>query len=90
MERERLVAEAREAGLHAAHNLQMIQKNPYIMLPGKIEDAQVHLNNMIRFAEMEMKNDRRPGQSLGSKSRIENLLVSILTPKREKRKEGAT
>lgn len=89
MERGQLVTEAREAGRHAAHNLQMIQKNPDIMLPGKIEDAKTHLNNMIRFAEMEMKNDRRPGQSRGLKSRLENLLVSILTPKREKRKEGA-
>lgn len=89
MEREQLVAEAREAGRHATYNLQMIQENPEIMLPGKIEDAEAHLNNMIRIAEMEMKNDRRPGQSLGLKSRLENLLVSILTPKREKRKEGA-
>ncbi|MEK3684880.1 hypothetical protein [Paenibacillus sp. FSL R10-2736] len=89
MEREQLIAEAREAGQHAAHNLQMIRKNPEIMLPGKIEDAEAHLNNMIRFAEMEMKNDRRSGQSLRLKSRLENLLMSILTPKREKRKEGA-
>lgn len=44
---------------------------------------------MIRVAEAEMKNDRRPGQSRGLKSRLENLLVSILTPKSEKRKEGA-
>lgn len=89
MEREKLVTEAREAGQHAAHNLRMIRMNPDIMLPGKIEDAEAHLNNMIRFAEMEMKNDRRLGQSLGLKSRLENLLLSILTPKREKRKEGA-
>ncbi|MEK3864050.1 hypothetical protein MHH60_11280 [Paenibacillus sp. FSL H7-0716] len=89
MERERLVAEAREAGHHAAHNLQMIQRNPDIMLPEKIEDAEGYLNSMIRFAEMEMKNDRRSGQSLGLKSRLENLLLSILIPKREKRKEGA-
>ncbi|WP_342435960.1 hypothetical protein NSS79_20790 [Paenibacillus sp. FSL L8-0436] len=89
MDREQLVAEAREAGQHAAHNLQMIRKNPNIMLPGKIENAEDHLNNMIRFAEMEMKNDRLAGQSLGLKSRLENLLMSILTSKREKRKEGA-
>lgn len=89
MEREQLVTEAREAGQHALHNLQKIRENPDIILPGKIVDAQAYLNNMIRFAEMEMKNDRRPGQSLGLKSRLENLLVSILTPKHEKRKEGA-
>ncbi|MEK5238089.1 hypothetical protein NST99_20555 [Paenibacillus sp. FSL L8-0470] len=89
MEREQLVAEAREAGQHAVHNLQMIRKNPERMLPGKVENAEEYLNNMIRFAEMEMKNDRLAGQSLGLKSRLENLLMSILTPKREKRKEGA-
>ncbi|MNC80269.1 hypothetical protein D3C75_1330120 [compost metagenome] len=59
------------------------------MLPGRIEDAEAYLNNMIRFAEMEMKNDRRPGQSLGLKSRLENLLVFILNPNSEKRKGGA-
>ncbi|OMC67711.1 hypothetical protein [Paenibacillus odorifer] len=86
MEREQLVAEAREAGQHAAHNLQMIRKNPDVMLPGRIEDAEDYLNNMIRIAEVEMKNDRLAGQSLGLKSRLENLLMSILTPKREKHK----
>lgn len=86
MEREQLVAEAREAGQHAAHNLQMIRNNPDIMLPEKIEDAKEYLNNMIRFAGMEMKNDRLAGQSLGLKSRLENLLMSILNPKREKHK----
>ncbi|MEK4237543.1 hypothetical protein MKX41_09875 [Paenibacillus sp. FSL R5-0475] len=86
MEREQLVAEAREAGQHAAHNLQMIRKNPDVMLPGRIEDAEDYLKNMIRIAEVEMKNDRLAGQSLGLKSRLENLLMSILNPKREKHK----
>jgi hypothetical protein len=86
LEREQLVAEAREAGQHATHNLQMIRKNPDVMLPGRIEDAEDYLNNMIRIAEVEMKNDRLAGQSLGLKSRLENLLMSILTPKREKHK----
>ncbi|MEK3943502.1 hypothetical protein [Paenibacillus sp. FSL H3-0310] len=86
MERERLVAEAKEAGQHAAHNLQMIRKNPDVILPGRIEDAEDYLNNMIRIAEVEMENDRLAGQSLGLKSRLENLLMSILNPKREKHK----
>jgi hypothetical protein len=89
LEREQLVAEAREAGQHATHNLQMIRKNPSVMLPGRIEDAESYLNNMIRVAEVEIKNDRLAGQSLGLKSRLENLLMSILTSKRQKRKEGA-
>lgn len=86
MEREQLVAEAKEADQHAAHNLQMIRKNPDVILPGRIEDAEDYLNNMIRIAEVEMKNDRLAGQSLGLKSRLENLLMSILNPKREKHK----
>ncbi|MEK3747905.1 hypothetical protein NYE25_06645 [Paenibacillus sp. FSL E2-8871] len=86
MEREQLVAEARKAGKHAAHNLQMIRKNPDVILPGRIEDVEDYLNNMIRIAEVEMKNDRLAGQSLGLKSRLENLLMSILNPKREKHK----
>ncbi|KTD88141.1 hypothetical protein [Paenibacillus etheri] len=86
MERKQLVAEAREAGQHAVHNLQMIRKNPDVMLPGRIENAEDYLNNMIRIADVEMKNDRLAGQSLGLKSRLENLLMSILNPKREKHK----
>jgi hypothetical protein len=86
LEREQLVAEAKEADQHAAHNLQMIRKNPDVILPGRIEDAEDYLNNMIRIAEVEMKNDRLAGQSLGLKSRLENLLMSILNPKREKHK----
>jgi hypothetical protein len=86
LEREQLVSEAREAGQHAVYNLQLIRKNPNVMLPGRIEDAKCYLNNMIRIAELEMKNDRLAGQSLGLKSRLENLLMSILNPKREKNK----
>ncbi|ETT45754.1 hypothetical protein C162_20511 [Paenibacillus sp. FSL R7-269] len=89
MEREQLVSEARRVGEAAKHNLQLIRQNPDAMLPGEQDFAEGYLNNMIRVAEAEMKNDRRPGQSGGLKSRLENLLVSILTPKREKRKEGA-
>lgn len=64
MEREQLVAEAREAGQHAVHNLQMIRKNPERMLPGKVENAEEYLNNMIRFAEMEMKMTALRGSHL--------------------------
>ncbi|MOA67038.1 hypothetical protein D3C78_1940280 [compost metagenome] len=64
----------------------MIRKNPDVILPGRIEDVEDYLNNMIRIAEVEMKNDRLAGQSLGLKSRLENLLMSILNPKREKHK----
>lgn len=64
MEREQLVAEAREAGQHATHNLQMIRKNPSVMLPGRIEDAESYLNNMIRVAEVEIKMTAWQGSHL--------------------------
>ncbi|QWU17344.1 hypothetical protein SAMN04487895_104272 [Paenibacillus sophorae] len=88
MDRTQLVAEARAAGERAVHNLQVIRQNPEVMLPGKIEDASAYLNNMIRIAELEMKNDRRPGQSSLS-TRLKYLVASILTLDRQKRKEGA-
>lgn len=89
MDRTVLVAEAIEAGKVAKHNLQFIRKNPEAILPGKIENAEEYLNSMIRVAEAEMKNDRRPGQSLRLRTRLKYLVASILTPDRQKRKEGA-
>ncbi|GGF83033.1 hypothetical protein GCM10010912_30190 [Paenibacillus albidus] len=89
MERSELVAEARRVGEAARHNLQVILQNPEAMLPGEQDFAEGYLNNMIRIAEAEMKNDRRSGQSRGLKSRLENLLVFILNPNSEKRKGGA-
>ncbi|AWP30732.1 hypothetical protein B9D94_30785 [Paenibacillus sp. Cedars] len=87
MLREQLVAEAREAGRNASHNLEWIRKNPEVMLPGKIESAESYLNNMIRFAEKEMgmKKDCLAGQSR-LRSRLMSLLSSILTAERQKRK----
>ncbi|MDT3426114.1 hypothetical protein J2Z22_001634 [Paenibacillus forsythiae] len=91
MDRAELVAEARAAGERAMHNLQVIRQNPETMLPGKIEYAEAYLNQVIRVAESEteMKNDRRPGQSLNLRTRLISLLSSILTLDRQKRKEGA-
>jgi len=86
MDRTVLVAEARAAGKHASHNLQVIRNSPDKLLPGKIEDAEAYLNNMIRIAKVELKNDRRLGQSLGLRTRLMSLLVSILTLDRAKRK----
>lgn len=87
MLREQLAAEAREAGKNASHNLEWIRKNPEAMLPWKIESAESYLNNMIRFAEneLEMKKDRRPGQSR-LRTRLKSLLSSILIVERQKRK----
>ncbi len=85
MDRSLLVAEAKLAGKNAAFNLKKIQKNPGVMIAGEIEDAEIYLNNMIRIAKMEMKNDRRLGQSQLS-TRLKYLVASILTLDRVKRK----
>ncbi|GGF77491.1 hypothetical protein GCM10010912_23190 [Paenibacillus albidus] len=87
MERSELVAEARRVGEAARHNLQVILQNPEAMLPGEQNFAEGYLNNMIRIAEAEMKNDRRSGQSQ-LRTRLKSLVLSILTLERPERKEG--
>ncbi|MEK3987431.1 hypothetical protein MHB77_29300 [Paenibacillus sp. FSL K6-3166] len=87
MERTALVAEARAAGKTATHNLKVIRKQPDKMLPGKVGDAEIYLNTMIRIAKFEMKNDRRSGQSQ-LRFRLKSLVVSILTVDQPKRKEA--
>lgn len=87
MERTALVAEARAAGAAAKHNLKVIRKQTDKMLPGKAKEAEIHLNTMIYFLEMEMKNDRRVGQSQ-LRTRLKSLVVSILTVDRAERKGG--
>lgn len=86
MERERLVMDAREAAKGAAHNLQMIRKHPEKMLPGKAKEAEIHLNIMIYFLKMEMKNDRRAGRTLTSRTRLKSLVLLILASPGEKSK----
>lgn len=88
MERSALVAEARAAGKTATHNLRVIRKQPDKMLTGKVGDAEVYLNTMIHLAKLEMKNDRRSGQSQ-LRTRIKSLVVSILTVYRAERKGDA-
>ena len=85
MERTALVAEARTAGKNAAYNLQVIRKNPDVMMPGKVGNAEVYLNTMIRIAKVEMKNDRRSGRSQ-LRFRLKSLVVSILPVDRSERK----
>lgn len=80
MQREDLVRQAQEAGQAAKHNLQMIVREPERMVhPDKLVDGILYLNTMIRFAEgeLEMKKDRRPGQSR-LRTRLKSLVVSIL------------
>lgn len=88
MNREVLAAQARAAGQAAEHNLQMIVRDPERMVhPAKLVDGITYLNTMIRFAEEEMKNDRRPGQSR-LRTRLKSLLLSIVLVERREGKGG--
>lgn len=89
MNRAVLAAEAREAGQAATHNLQIIVREPDRMVhPAKLVDGITYLNTMIRFAEseQELKNARRAGRTLGLRTRLKSLLLSILANEREKSK----
>lgn len=92
MLRNELVKQALQAGRNAEHNLQVIVRDPDKMIhPNKLVDGIDYLNNMIRFAEkeLEMKKDRRPGQSR-LRTRLMSLLSSIVADEQRKRKEGTT
>ncbi|MBU5673202.1 hypothetical protein [Paenibacillus brevis] len=89
MNRAELVKQAREAGQAAGHNLQLIAREPERMnSPEKLVDGITYLNTMIRFAEEEKKNARRAGRTLGLRTRLKSLVVSILADDNRKRKEG--
>lgn len=88
LNREVLAKQALQAGKRAEHNLQVIVRNPDKMIhPNNLVNGIGYLNNMIKFAEkeLEMKKDRRPGQSR-LRTRLKSLLVSILIVERQKRK----
>lgn len=86
MDRTELVIEAKQAGRNAKYNLQVIRKNPVMMLPGKMENAESYLNMMIRFAEEEQKNARLAGRTLSLRTRLRNLVTSILIEDSQKSK----
>jgi hypothetical protein len=50
--------------------------------------AEAQLNNMIRIAKLEMKNDRLAGRSQ-LRVRLKSLVVSILTVDQQERKRDA-
>lgn len=85
MDRTQLVTEAKQAGRNAKYNLQVIRETPTKMLPGKMESAEAYLEMMIRFAEVEIKNARRLGRTQ-LRTRLRNLVTSILTPESHKGK----
>ncbi|WP_366294312.1 hypothetical protein [Paenibacillus sp. AN1007] len=86
MSREQLVAAALQVGKNSKHNLKLIQNEPERMLPGRMENAEEYLNRMIRFAEVEMKNARLAGRTLGLRTRLKSLLLLILSSPEQKRK----
>ncbi len=87
MKREVLVKQAQEAGQAAEHNLQVITRNPDRMVhPTKLVDGIIYLNTMIRFAESEQKNARRAGRTLGLRTRLKSLVLSILADEPHKGK----
>lgn len=86
MSREQLAYEALQAGRNSKHNLELIRKEPEKLLPGKMNEAEQYLNLMIRFAEVEMKNARLAGRTLGLRIRLKSLLLLILTAPSDKHK----
>ncbi|MGN7352394.1 hypothetical protein ACTHPJ_13800 [Paenibacillus amylolyticus] len=86
MSREQLAHEALQAGRNSKHNLELIRKQPEKLLPGKMNEAEQYLNMMIRFAEVEMKNARLAGRTLGLRTRLESLVLLILTAPSDKHK----
>ncbi|MDQ0719760.1 hypothetical protein QF049_001021 [Paenibacillus sp. W4I10] len=89
MSREQLAAEALQAGKHSLHNLRLIRKQPERMLPGRMENAEEYLDRMIRFAEVEMKNARLAGRTLGLRTRLKSLVLLILTAPSDKHKRDS-
>ncbi|WP_433581300.1 hypothetical protein [Paenibacillus amylolyticus] len=86
MSREQLAHEALQAGRNSKHNLELIRKQPEKLLPGKMNEAEQYLNMMIRIAEVEMKNARLAGRTLGLRTRLESLVLLILTAPSDKHK----
>ncbi|PRA04862.1 MULTISPECIES: hypothetical protein [unclassified Paenibacillus] len=89
MSREQLAHEALQAGRNSKHNLELIRKQPEKLLPGKMNEAEQYLNMMIRFAEVEMKNARLAGRTLGLRTRLKSLLLQIVqSPERKRKRES--
>ncbi|MCL6661741.1 hypothetical protein [Paenibacillus amylolyticus] len=86
MSREQLAHEALQTGRNSKHNLELIRKQPEKLLPGKMNEAEQYLNRMIQFAEVEMKNARLAGRTLGLRTRLKSLVLHILQSPEQKRK----
>ncbi|WP_274363735.1 hypothetical protein [Paenibacillus thermotolerans] len=79
MSRDKLIADALEAAKHARHNLKWILNNPEKIDESKREDMVAHLQRMIRFADIEMKNARRAGRT-SLRTRLRTSLFAFILP----------
>lgn len=86
MSEDQLAAEALQAGRNAIHNLMWMEKHPDRYDTDQHDEMVAYLLLLIRFANYEMKNARRPGRT-SVKSRTKELLFSIL-PIRKRLSKG--
>lgn len=74
---------------HAKHNLKLIKRNPVICNPEDLDKNIKFLEMMIRLHKNDQKaqkNARRAGRALRLRSRLRNLLSSILASEDRKGK----
>ncbi|MEW4368588.1 hypothetical protein [Paenibacillus kandeliae] len=77
MSREKLIAEALQAARSAEHNMELIKKNPEVMLPGTATNGMEYLQMMIDFADTEIKNARQARRT-SWRTRLKCLVLSIV------------
>ncbi|WP_410771015.1 hypothetical protein [Fontibacillus sp. BL9] len=86
-----LEEEARFIARNASRNLRTIRQNPEIVNSEKLKHNITYLEMMIRLHKADLKaqkNARRAGRTLGLRTRLKSLLLSILADERQKGKEG--
>lgn len=77
MSREQLVTDALQAACSARHNMQVIESNPEVMLPGTATRGKEYLQLMIDFAEAEIENARQARRT-SMRTRLKYLVLSIV------------
>lgn len=77
MSREQLVTDVLQAARSARHNMQVIESNPEVMLPGTAKRGKEYLQMMIDFAEAEIENARQARRTSWS-TQLKYLVLSIV------------
>jgi len=77
MPRELLIAEARQAGQAAKHNLAWMDKHPDRFEQSKADDMRKYLEMLIAFSKNEQKNTRSAKRALVLSS-FKGFIVSII------------